>query len=95
MWKWTKSLAFLNILCVQSTVKFYYFNEKLKKYLEKFVSLKNLFKGRNFNAINPNEVKMAVIGLARDLRGIASSCVKKNSYTIFLNWTYVIFLFYN
>lgn len=33
-------------------------------------------------------IRFAVIGLCRDLRGIASSCTKKSNFTLFLNWAY-------
>jgi hypothetical protein len=43
----------------------------------------------------PNEdTKRAVIGLARDLRGLAYAFNLKGTYMMLFDWMYVIILFY-
>ncbi|KAI1719305.1 exportin-7-B [Ditylenchus destructor] len=53
----------------------------------KFKEVYELFQQGNIGSANQQSIQMLVIGLCRDLRGVASSCSKKSTFNLLLNWT--------
>lgn len=56
----------------------------------KFKEIYTIFQNGTINSVNEAQVRMAVIGFIRDLRGIALACTKKSNYQLFLNWWSVL-----
>ncbi|KAI1720846.1 galactoside-binding lectin domain-containing protein [Ditylenchus destructor] len=53
----------------------------------KFKEVYELFQRGDIGTANQQSIQMLVIGLCRDLRGVASSCSKKSTFNLLLNWT--------
>ncbi|KAH7713326.1 exportin-7 [Aphelenchoides avenae] len=53
---------------------------------EKFKTIYEAFQQHSARNVNNDELKLAVIGLSRDLRGIVMSCTKKLNFALFLEW---------
>uniref|UniRef100_A0A183BLN1 Importin N-terminal domain-containing protein n=1 Tax=Globodera pallida TaxID=36090 RepID=A0A183BLN1_GLOPA len=62
------------------------FNQFMSPISEKFKGILTLFQSNSITSSNEGQLKMAVVGFVRDLRGIALACTKKSNYQLFLNW---------
>uniref|UniRef100_A0A915D4X1 Exportin-7/Ran-binding protein 17 TPR repeats domain-containing protein n=1 Tax=Ditylenchus dipsaci TaxID=166011 RepID=A0A915D4X1_9BILA len=74
----------LNVELEEDTTMFDMF---MKPIGAKLQELCVVFRNRAISQANQQHVRLAVIGLCRDLRGIASSCSKKANFVLLLNWT--------
>lgn len=60
--------------------------KSINYFSEKFKEIYTIFQNGTVNSVNEEQLRMAVIGFVRDLRGIALACTKKSNYQLFLNW---------
>ncbi|KAL7073722.1 hypothetical protein ACQ4LE_007266 [Meloidogyne hapla] len=66
-----------------------FFDEFMAPITVKFKEICSIFQNGNISSsVNEPQIRMAVIGFMRDLRGIASSCTRKTFYLNFLLWCF-------
>uniref|UniRef100_A0A915MF38 Exportin-7 n=1 Tax=Meloidogyne javanica TaxID=6303 RepID=A0A915MF38_MELJA len=66
-----------------------FFDEFMAPITVKFKEISAIFQNGNISSsVNETQIRMAVIGFMRDLRGISASCTRKQFYLNFLLWCF-------
>ncbi|TKR60380.1 hypothetical protein L596_027635 [Steinernema carpocapsae] len=64
------------------------FDKFMEPITETIKEICNVFQSNNFGNFNQDQIKRAVIGLARDLRGIAGACLNKPTFRMLFDYLY-------
>ncbi|KAF7633265.1 hypothetical protein Mgra_00007366 [Meloidogyne graminicola] len=76
--------SLMRLVCIELDDDTNVFDEFMSPITVKFKEISAIFQTNNIStSVNEPQIRMAVIGFMRDLRGIASSCTRKSYYLTF------------
>uniref|UniRef100_A0A914EG71 Exportin-7/Ran-binding protein 17 TPR repeats domain-containing protein n=1 Tax=Acrobeloides nanus TaxID=290746 RepID=A0A914EG71_9BILA len=76
--------ALMRLMAIELDDDLSKFHEFLAPLTNNFNEISGAFD--NLLAVNPDQLKLAVIGLAHDITGLAMSCTKNSIFALLLNW---------